>query len=334
MTQISRFVALVFAMFALAAPALADPFRVRDLSVDVTAASGQAAVSQGRAQARQTAAERLVERLTLPEDRNAARQPIVAADIAKMVLSVDTQGQEKISSSRYIATLIVNFNAKEVRSYFDGRGVPIVETQASRALIVPAVSGLNPTTWGAAWKDKTDDSVLTPYVTSIESWDRHPQWNDVQPEVQSSNATRAVVAEAYNQGGQIYVRLSELRSGTPEATLGLAGPFADLNSAQSGSIVALERAWKNASIVRTTGSTSMALVASFADVTQWVKIRRGLENSRLISQLNIESVTTRGADVSFVFAGRPDQLAADLRSRGVTLRGQDNGWLVEAASTQ
>jgi hypothetical protein len=334
MTQMSRFVALVFAMFALAAPAFADPFRVRDLSVDVQAASGTAAVSEGRAQARMAAAERLIDRLTLPEDRAQATQPILAADVAQQVLSVDTQGQEKITSSRYIATLIVNFSAKDVRAYFAARGVPIVEAQAGKAMIVPATSGLSATAWGAAWAGKSDDTVLTPYVVSAESWDRHPTWNDIQPEVQSSGAVRGVAAEAYGQNGQIYVRLSELRSGTPEATLAVAGPFSDMSSAQAGSLQALEQAWKSASIVRTSGSTSISLVASFADISQWVKIRKGLEASRLISGLNIESLSTRGADISFVYAGRPDQLAADLRSRGVSLRGADNGWLVEAASTQ
>ena len=80
-------------------------------------------------------------------------------------------------------------------------------------------------------------------------------------------------------------------------------------------VAELERAWKVSSIVRSAGATSMALTASFADLQEWVKIKKGLESSRLIRDLNIESLSVAGADVSFNFSGRPDQLATDLRSR-------------------
>jgi hypothetical protein len=54
----------------------------------------------------------------------------------------------------------------------------------------------------------------------------------------------------------------------------------------------------------------------------------------MISGLKIESISTAGADLTFNYAGRPDQLAADLRARGLTLRGADRGWTIEVASPQ
>ena len=65
----------------------------------------------------------------------------------------------------------------------------------------------------------------------------------------------------------------------------------------------------------------MAAVATFNGMPEWVKIRKGIEGSRMISGLKVESISTAGADLTFNFAGRPDQLAADLRARGLTLRG-------------
>jgi hypothetical protein len=281
------------------------------------------------------AAQRLINRLTLPEDRAAAKQPLEPGAVAGFYSSYQIQTSEKRTATRYIATLIIPFDAKAVRDYLDSRGVPFVDTQAGLALIAPtAGAGVNPNDWAATWKGRTDVNVLTPYVGSSQAWDHHPTWADLQQEVAGAGALRAVVAEAFNQNGQIYVRLTDLRSGQPESQIGTAGPFGDLAGAQVGAVDAMETIWKQASIVRTSGSSTMAAVANFSGMPDWVKIKKGIEGSRMISGLRIESISTAGADLTFNFAGRPDQLAADLRARGLTLRGVDRGWTIEVASSQ
>lgn len=339
----AAFTALALSAGALVGAASADPFRVKDILVDETAATTNDSVRQGVASARLTGAQRLINRLTLPEDRSAASQPPEATDVARLYLSYDTGADEKRSvtsaGARYIATLAINFDSKAVRQYLEQRNIPYVDSQADKALIVPAAgAGVNSAAWGAVWMNngapKADDSMLTPYVSSVEAWDRHPTWDDVQAETTRQGLIRAVVAEAYSQNGQIYVRLSDMKAGQPETVIGISGPSGDLRSAQGAALTALENAYKKASIVRTTGSTSLSLVAAFTDMTQWVRIRRSLESSRLVSGLSIESISPTGADLAFVFAGRPDQLAADLRSRGINLRGADDGWLIEVAAGQ
>ncbi len=343
MIPIARFaffaLAALGAALGTAATALADPpnpYVVRDLSVDVTAASAGEAVTQARAQARATGAQRLINRLTLQEDRAAAKTPLEPSAVARLYSSYQIQTTEKRTSTRYIATLIIPFDGKAVREYLDGRGVPFVDTQAGLAMIAPTVAGggVNPNDWAAAWKDKADNNVLTPYVVSSRSWDHRPSWSDMQQEVAGPGALRGVAAEAFNQSGQIYVRLTDLRPSQPETVLGTAGPFADLSNAQAGAVDAMETIWKQASIVRTSGSSAMAAVANFGSLADWVKIRKGIEGSRMISGLKVESISVAGADVTFNFAGRPEQLAADLRARGLTLRGVDRGWTIEVASAQ
>lgn len=334
-----RIAAFTAVLLGLGAAAHADPFRVKDITVDVTAANTNESVRQGVAEARVKGAQRLIERLTLPEDRQAASQPLSASDVARLNKSYDTGADEKrvvtASGARYIATLAVNFDAPAVRSYLEQRNIPYVDSQADKALIVPAAgAGVDASAWSAAWAGRSDDTLLTPYVASSQSWSGKPVWATVQGEVSQQGLTRAVVAEAYSQGGQIYVRLSDIKATQAETAIGVSGPSPSLAAAVTSAVAELEAAYKKASIVRTTGSTSMSLVASFTDITQWVRIRRSLESSRLVSGLSIESISPTGADLTFVFAGRPDQLAADLRSRGVNLRGADNGWLIEAAAGQ
>jgi hypothetical protein len=112
------------------------------------------------------------------------------------------------------------------------------------------------------------------------------------------------------------------------------GPYPDLAAAQAGALRELETIWKKSTVVRTTGVTSIAAIALFRDVNDWIRIRNGIEASRIVKEFKVESLSALGADLSLVFAGRPDQLATDLRSKGLVLSGTDAGWRVEAAPTQ
>jgi hypothetical protein len=321
-----------------------DPFTVRDLRIEETSTvSFQDALARGSNKAKIDGAQRLIERLTLPEDRNAARQPVTPADIAAFAAGSTTQGSDLRSSSngvyRYVRTMSQIYRPEPVRQYLQSRGVAYVDSQAGKALLVPAVgSGIGPNDWGAQWteqvagqpaKGKEDLTVLTPYVASTKVWTRRPTFTEVQGEVGSSGAAHAVVAEVYSQGGQIYARIIELRAGAADTSGNVIGPYSVLSAAKENVIAELERAWKTQSIVRTSGSSSVQAVATFRDLNDWVKIRKGLEGSRLVSALSIGSISQAGADVSFNYAGRPDQLAADLRSRGVSISGADGGWTLQ-----
>jgi hypothetical protein len=352
MTKIARFAAAFAAAVAFAGSAFADPYRVRDLAIDVTSTVSPAdATTRGREQAKLEGAQRLIDRLTLPQDRAAAGQPLLAADIAAFAGAVTTQVQDRRSnvggSFRLISVITQSYDAGRVRAYLQSRGVPFVDGQAGKAMIVPAVAGgVDPNAWSAQWTEtvteagrqkvvgRSDDTVLTPYVASTESWTRRPAWMDVQAELSAARANHAVVAEAYSQGGQIYVRLIDLRTGVADPAGTMTGPFSDLPSARAGVIAEMERAWKEQSVVRTSGSNTARLIALFRDIGEWVRIRRGLETSRLVSSLSVESISSSGADISFVYAGRADQLQADLRSRGVDLRNGDDGWVLQVVSSQ
>lgn len=340
MTQVFRFVTLFAAALFMGASALADPYRVRNLVVDKIAPSRAQAEQQGRDDARLVGAARLIERLTLPEDRAAARSPIETSAVARLYRSYQTQGEQKstaVAGGVHATGLVTwSFRADAVREYLEQRGVPYVDTQAATALVIPVASGSpDISTWGSYWVERSasgeivgrgDDSLLTPFIASTQGWPRRPAASEVQGDVVARGADHAILAEAFQQGAQYFVRLIDLRTGVPQPEIALAGPFVSLESAQAGAIAELERTWKAASIVRSTGSTRLALTASFRDLQEWVRIRKSLELSRLVNNLSIEALTVSGADVSLAFAGRPDQLVADLRARGVDLVNSSGGW--------
>jgi hypothetical protein len=347
MMKVARFVTLIAASVALAGAAFAQNpvYRVKDLVADAVAPNAADAGLQGRNEARLEGARQLIERLTLPEDRARATSPIEASAVSRLYGSYQTQGDVKSSSvsggirSSGIVTWV--FNENDVRAYLEQRGVPYVDQQAALALIVPVASAnVNPSDWAAQWvtrssagvTGKSDDSVLTPYIASTQGWNRRPDASEIAGELAATRADHGVIAEAYMQGPQYYVRLTDMRASVPNPTIGVVGPYVSLSSAQAGAVTAMERAWKTASVVRSTGSTSVSLIARFQDLQQWTRIRDGLVNSRLVQDLNIESLTIVGADITFSYAGRPEQLASDLRSRGIDLRnGNGGGWVLQVS---
>ena len=349
MNKIARFAALIVASATLAGAAFAQNpvYRVKDLTVDSVAPSAADASLQGRNAARLVGAQRLIERLTLPEDRASARTPLEASAVAQLYRSYQTQGEMKSSSVaggiRATGLVTWTFEEDRVRAYLDQRGVAYVDNQAASSLIVPvAASNVNAADWGAQWvvrsasgaTGKSDETSLAPYVGSIQSWTQRPDPSAIQDELSRTRTDHGVIAEAYMQGPQYYVRLTDMRASVPNPTIGVVGPFISLSSAQAGAANELERAWKMSSVVRSTGATSVALTAQFQDIQQWTKIRKGLEGSRLVHDLNVESITIAGADITFSYGGRPEQLASDLRSRGVDLRNAPGGGWVLLASGQ
>jgi hypothetical protein len=350
MKIIARFVTLLAASAALAGAAFAQNpvYRVKDLAVDAVAPNAADAGLQGRNQARLVGAQRLIERLTLPEDRSAARQPIQASEVAQLYRGFQTQGDQKssaVAGGGYRATGLItwSFDEEAVRKYLDQRGVAYVDNQAATALIIPlAAAGVNANDWASAWAvrtatgiaPKSDETLLTPYVASTRPWVQRPSTADIQDDLNNARANHGVIAEAYMQGSQYYVRLTDMRTSLPNPNIGVVGPYVSLSSAQAGAVQELEHAWKAASVVRSSGASSVSLIAQFQDIQQWTKIRRGLENSRLVKDLNVESISVTGADITFSYVGRQDQLAADLRSRGVDLRNNNNTWTLQVTGAQ
>lgn len=333
MKKIARFAALAVASAVVAGSAFAQNpvYRVKDLVVDNVAPNAADASLQGRNAARLVGAQRLIDRLTLPEDR--ARTRIEASAVAQLYRSYQTQGEMKSSTApggiRATGLVTWTFEEDRVRAYLDQKGIPYVDNQAAKALIVPvAASNVSAGDWAAQWSGKADDTTLTPYVGSGQSWTQRPDTSAIQDELARTRTNHGVIAEAYMHGPQYYVRLTDMRTTVPNPNIGVVGPFISLSSAQNGAAAELERAWKASSIVRSNGATSVSLIAQFSDIQGWTKIRKGLETSRLVKDLNVESITIAGADITFSYAGRPDQLQSDLRSRGVDLRDTNGTWVL------
>ncbi|MEM6627619.1 MAG: hypothetical protein AAF719_13035 [Pseudomonadota bacterium] len=306
-----------------------------DIEVDVSAENSVEAQRQAFAEARLVAARQLVSRLTFAEDR--ARIGGVQVDgvtAARLAAAVDVQEQKR-SGTRYFGILSVKFDPAAVRGYLQALDLPYTESAAAKAVLAPiAGPGADVVSWIGAWSGLETDHGLIPFGLGYGVYDSSSTWDEFMLEAETLNATRAVLARAEIQNGAIYVRITELRPDGQVSRLGRAGPYASLEEAAPGTLAYLRGDWKRRTTVRGGDKTGIDAVATFSSLREWVAIKSALSASRLVTDFRVRSVTNSGADVGFVYSGRPDQLAAELRALGVNFLSDDLGWTLEAVGVR
>lgn len=149
---------VIAAAALIAAPVAAfgqagDPFTVDGVAVDETGANATAAQQSALQTGQTLAAQRLIERLTLPEDRmEAGLPPISPGEAAELVSGIEIADEQR-SATRYIATLSVGFAPGEVRPFLDRAGIDFVEAQARPVLVAPVFDGDRGPTLSGAWRE-------------------------------------------------------------------------------------------------------------------------------------------------------------------------------------
>jgi len=104
---------MTLAIPAPAEAALPRSYRVAEVPVDTTAASAEAAREIALDQGQLAALERLLRRLTLPEDHE--HLPQLPIDAVTNLVSGFQVDDERVSPTRYRAKLTVDFRGEAVR---------------------------------------------------------------------------------------------------------------------------------------------------------------------------------------------------------------------------
>lgn len=335
-----------FAPGAASAQQRDNVYAVQGVMVDETAANGPAAQEAAFAAAQRRAFERLVRRLTIPEEL--ARTPVPtpeAAALERLVLSVDIEDQRR-SNTRFIGRLSVRFDPASVRGLLRSYNLTVVETRTSATLLVPAVlPGTAPETaglWREVFLQGGYGDELAPLVTAPEALQGAPSWQVAAPFAQAAGAGVALYATLRVQGSTLSVQLVEVTaagardrgeltaraSGTDPAALRAAmASLAEQASAR------LNNEWKARAATTATQRGRIAASAIYSTQQQWERIKQALEGAAgtMISEIRIEAVGRQGALVSFSFTGASAQLEADLARRGVRLLQGPSGWELRVA---
>lgn len=339
-TPLAAIAALFLAALCAFAPGAASAqgrdnvYAVAGVHVDETAANAAAAQQAGFAAAQRSGFERLLRRLTVPDELAARGVPqIEPATLERLVLSVDVE-QERRSGTRYIGRLTVRYDPSGVRTLLRQYNLTVVDTRTSPVLVAPLVADgtAEETTalWRDVWANGGFGDELVPLATAPAELQGAPVWNTAQPFAQAAAASSALYATLRVQGSTATATLVEIdanaRRDRGEVTARINGTDATALRAALASLAdqastRVQNDWKGR--IATGGGQRARISASalYSNQRQWEQIKDALEGAAqtLISEIRIEAVGRDGALVSFSFVGDRNQLAAELNRRGVNL---------------
>jgi len=340
-TPMAAFAAFFLAALCAFAPGAASAqganvYAVSGVYVDETAENAAAAQEAAFAAAQRIGYERLVRRLTLPEElaaRGGAIPQLDAAAIERLVLSVDVQDQRR-SATRFIGRLAVRFDAAGVRALLQQNNLRVVDTRTAPVLVAPvAIADLDPeivALWREVWAQGGFENELAPLATAPESLQGAPAWDAAAPFAQAAGAASTLYATLRVQGSTATAALVEVDAnarrdrGEVAARINGADPAAlraALASLAEQASLRMQNEWKARIAVSGGQRARVSASALYQDQRQWEQIKHGLEAAAqtLISEIRIEAVGREGALVSFSFVGDRNQLVTELARRGVRL---------------
>ncbi len=330
--MIRRLLISLFVVFAFGSWANADTrslYTVKDINVSEQGENVIAAQQTAFATARRIGAQRMIERITLPEARAAAGGVAIDEDLARtLAAAVDVQ-EETRGGGRYVAVLSVVLNPQAVRAYLRERNIAYIDTQAPTALLVPVGRTRILGDWQKAWGER-DDGKLAPYVTALTPYAETAEWRDIEGEVGSARARRGVIALLNGAPGAYTVTLSVLTAST-RTELGTTQRTRTMEDAVALATERLDDVWRRESIVSSSSRTVSTATVLYTSLAEWNTLRGQLPRSPLVTDFQVKAVSSDGAVVQFAFAGDRDRLMADLRQRGIALDTTASGWVMRSA---
>lgn len=346
---------------ALALPAAGqgadDLFTVRDVTVDVSAGSPNAARDEGVRDAQRKAFDLLFDRLTVDGARTAL-PPVPSDSIDRMVQSYAVQ-EERTSATRYVGKLSVRFNATAVRSFLKSYSVAYAEVRSKPVLVLPIdQTGGTPvlwqaqTAWRQAWADLPPPGGLVPVAIP---YGEAPDVADIGVEHALGGDTTALrrIADRYGAGDVAVASIGgSLESGLavtvtlyPATGTGEsfvfsqpplpAVPAADskasvganpmLHAAVENIVHRLEERWTAATLISAGAEGSLTLSVQFTDQAGWLETRKRLASIPTISQTSVSSLSRQGGVVDLRFNGSVEQLRTALAQRDLLLEQAADG---------
>ncbi|MES1157368.1 MAG: DUF2066 domain-containing protein [Alphaproteobacteria bacterium] len=324
-------------------------FTVSGVNVDETAANGSAAQQQGFASAARIGFQRLVARLTSPDERSriAAPQPD-AATLDRLVLSTDVE-QERRSATHYVGRLTVRFDPAQVRALLRGAGFTLIEARTAPVLVAPVAASDTPADTAALWRDVWTNGgygqELAPVAVAPDALTGAPAWTSAQPFAAAAGATSTLYAILRVQGPSLSATLTEVSAqgavsrGTVTAQVNGTDAVAlraALQNLADQADAQVQNVWKARSVAGQPARSRVSATALYSDERQWEQIKQGLQGAAttLISEIRIEAVGRQGALISFTFTGQIDQLGAELNRRGVSLEQSPDGPVLRLVQSQ
>lgn len=352
MFRIAKFIFLIFSTILTAMPmsnpqaATEDVFRIVDVAADATAQAAAEARELAIRDAQREALTRLLDRLTLIEDR----EQLPYLDDAKIggLVSGLSFDKERYSSKRYLADFTISFDPEAVRDLLRVTGTSFSETQARNVVLLPIFregetdvlwERNNP--WRDAWRATDWRGNLLPFVipqgklsdiaaiSVRQAVARKPKrLNAIGARYGTSEVLLARAALGYDaRAERETLEIDLVRTGLAGEQVSALSLMSREGEARSDFLVratksvaeTLTDVWKRQTLVEFTQQRTLMARAPLGSLSDWLELRRVLESESRIRKFNIESLSTDEVVLTIHYLGAPSQLAVALAQKDIEL---------------
>ncbi len=317
------FVTIVVAMFSAVNAFAGDPFTVAGVVVEGEGANAIEAQTEALSGGQVRAAYLLIERLNAKPGSNT---PEITPPVAAKMMRAMSVADEKRSTSRYYGTITVAFNPQAVRSFADANGLALVTQQDGPRLIIPLSSAgfADDAPWFDEIRSGGYDNNLAPLITLPEG---QSYSNFIRADAARSGDINAL-AQIGRSAGVSKVLLVSSTGGTfslKDIALD-TGRTTDLGVARSVTDIAakVDNAWKTRSTAAPARAQQMQLSVLYNSHSEWQRLQRQLNNSRLISSPRLDALSKDGALMTITVNGTMDDLVSELAYDGVEIKSVPN----------
>lgn len=344
--------------FAPVRPALAitDVFEVRNVIVDVTDESASSARKKALTRASSIAFQRLLERLTLVEDRE--RLPRLDQDeISSFVSSFDV-ADEKTASKRYLAKLSYKFKRTDVRNLLKDFNLQFAETLSKPVLVLPVYQAAgtialwdDPNPWRLAWAGVAEFVGMVPLVRPVGDLADVGSIGAEQA-IQGDRQRLQEIADRYDTGAVI-VAYAQLRLDAALARQRLEvfvtrygndpEPITDelayhqnegeqmpafLGRAAVAVGKHIENTWKNENLLKLNRLNIAVVAVPITGIQDWLLIQERLKVVALIRKSDLVLLSLDEARINVHYVGEPEQLRVALGQADLTMIQEEGEWVI------
>lgn len=348
---------MLLAALALPCAAAADDvFEVKNIAVDVKAATATEARTQALAQGERRAFYALIARLTLSSDQQ--RIPEFSRDEIAAYVHDFSVAEEKASSVRYIARLDYRFKPDEIRRLLRGYNVPFAETRSKPMVILPvyevgasAVLWDDPNPWRDAFARRNAPIGLVPLILPL---------GDLM-DISTAGAAEAMagdilkldtIAQRYRAAGAIVAHNNltlDTATGRQMEIVTLlrpAEPFppeartvsylqqdgetiADMTKrVTEATVQRIENLWKQRNLISQSGTGVLAVTVPITGLADWLAMKGQLERIGIIRRSEIVLMSREQVRVNVHYVGGPEQLLTALEQANLSLLQEGGEWIV------
>mgnify|MGYP005637876795 CR=1 FL=1 len=346
-------------LMCVSGAAFANVFEIKGVPVDVTAETATKARESALARGQDEAFRRLLERLTLVEDRE--RLPELGGeDVTTFVSDFSVLG-EKTSAVRYLAKLNVRFKPAPIRQLLRSMGVRFAETQSKPILVLPIYQTARGSAlwedcndWRNAWNLRRASEGLVELALPLGDLADISAVN-VEQAVRGDVERLTGLAVRYNAGDTIvaFARLG-LEAGAVQRRVDVSvtrfsahrEPETDLiampqlaDESQEALLVRaadevarrLEENWKRENLLTHDGQGISAVTVPITGLKDWLDVKRRLAKVSVIRQLEIVLLSLDEVRINLHYVGAPEQLQTALGQADLALVREDQEWVLYPA---